>query len=194
MNLSIRYQESYSRGQLLLRTFLEVFYIGIPHVFAMIFPAIWGLILSFAAFWVILFTGRYPRTWFDYQVALMRWSLRVNARYYNLLDGYPSFGTKGHDEGIELEVPYPETLSRGKLILRTLFGWLYCYIPHVFLLFFRLVWLSIVLFLNFWVVLFTGKMPQSFHESVVAYFRWTTRLGLYASNMTDVYPPFNGRP
>lgn len=193
MKLSIRYQDSYSRGELLLRTFFGAFYIVLVHGLAMLFPMIWGAILSFAAFWVILFTGRYPRAWFDYQVGLMKWSLRVNARFYNLLDGYPAFGRAKEDEAIALDIPYPETLGRGKLILRALFAWLYCYIPHGFLLFFRLIWLGIILFLNFWIVLFTGRMPQSFHESVVAYFRWTTRLGLYASNMSDEYPPFNGK-
>jgi hypothetical protein len=193
MKLSIRYQETYSRGQLLLRTFFGAFYILIPHAFAMLFPAIWSAILSFAAFWVILFTGKYPQAWFEYQVGLMRWSLRVNARVYNLLDGYPSFGRAGDNDGIELEVPYPATLSRGKLILRALFGWLYVFIPHGFLLFFRALWLGITFFLSFWIVLFTGRMPESFHENAVGYFRWTFRLGLYVSNMTDTYPPFNGK-
>ena len=51
----------------------------------------WGSILSAIAFWVILFTGRYPKSMFEYQVQLLRWQLRLNARKYNLSDDYPPF-------------------------------------------------------------------------------------------------------
>ena len=92
MKLTIQHQESYSRGELLLRTFFGWIYIIIPHAFILLFVSLWGAILQFVAFWVILFTGRYPQSMFEFQVGLMKWNLRVSARLYNISDGYPAFG------------------------------------------------------------------------------------------------------
>ncbi|MFC2155921.1 hypothetical protein ACFLRB_05480 [Acidobacteriota bacterium] len=62
MKLTIKHQESYSRGELLLRTFFGWIYIVIPHDFALWLVGIWAGILSFLAWWVILFTGKYPQS------------------------------------------------------------------------------------------------------------------------------------
>jgi len=193
MKLTVTHQESYSRGDLLLRTFFGIFYITIPHMFLMFFASIWGAILSFIAFWVILFTGRYPQSFFEYQVKLLQWSLRVQARSQNLVDGYPAFGTSGTDTLTSLEVPYPESLSRGMLLVKAFFGGFYCAFPHLIVLLFRMMWGSILSFIAWWIVLFTGTYPKSTHDFNVGTIRWSTRLGLYLSYMSDTYPPFSGR-
>jgi hypothetical protein len=95
ITLSIRRQESYSRSELLLRTFFGVFYILIPHTIALLFVSLWGGILQFLTFWVVLFTGRYPRNWFDTQLGILNWNLRLNATLLNKADGYPAFGLSG---------------------------------------------------------------------------------------------------
>ena len=193
MKFTINYQESYSRGELLLRTFFGVFYIMLPHLFLLLFVSIWSAILTFISFWVILFTGRYPQSFYEFQVNLIRWNIRVNARLYNLSDGYPSFGINGTDEYTDVQIPYPENLSRGLQILKLLFGVIYVGIPHGFVLLFRSLWTQILAFLAWWVVLFTGKYPQSWHEFNVGTLRWSTRVNLYLSYMIDDYPPFSGR-
>lgn len=193
MKLSVKYQESYSRGELLLRSLFGVIYIVIPHFFLLIFVGIWGAILQFIAWWVILFTGRYPQSFFEFQVALMRWNIRLNARLLNLTDGYPSFGPSGTDENTSLEVEYPESLSRATLLIRTFFGVIYVLIPHGFILYFRTLWGMILTFLAFWAVLFTGKYPESWHQFNVNTLRWSTRVSLYMNAMTDTYPPFTGK-
>jgi len=193
MKFTINYQESYSRGELLLRTFFGFFYIMLPHFFLLLFVSIWSAILTFISFWVILFTGRYPQSFYEFQVNLIRWSIRVNARLYNLSDGYPSFGIKGTDEFTDVQIPYPENLSRGLQILKLLFGMIYVGIPHGFVLLFRSLWTYILTILAWWVVLFTGRYPQSWHEFNVGTLRWSTRVNLYLSYMIDDYPPFSGR-
>ena len=62
MKLSIKLQDGYSRGQLLLRTFFGWLYILIPNGFVMFFVSIWAAILMFLAWWVILFLrGNIPK-------------------------------------------------------------------------------------------------------------------------------------
>ena len=193
MNLEVKHQESYSRLELLLRSFLGVIYIEIPHLFLLFFLSIWSGILSFISWWVILFTGSYPESFFEFQVKLFRWSTRLNLRLYNLSDGYPAFGLDVEDDAFKLEIEYPETLSRGLLLLRTFFGFLYILIPHGFVLFFRGLWTLILTFLAFWVVLFTGEYPKSWFEFNIGTIRWSLRVNLYLSFMTDDYPPFSGK-
>lgn len=193
MKLSITYQERYSRGELLLRTFFGFFYMTLPHAFFLIFYGIWGAILTFISFWVILFTGRYPESFFEFQVKLIRWNVRLNARRQNLVDGYPAFFTDGTDELTSFEMPYPESISRGLTLVKAFFGIIYVALPHGFVLIFRLFWGAILSFIAWWVILFTGKYPLSTHIYNVGSIRWATRVNLYLTYMTDDYPPFSGR-
>src|SRR5690349_6186797 len=49
-----------------------------------------GIVL-FLAFFAILFTGRYPRSLFDFTTGAMRWSNRISAYLLLLTDAYPPF-------------------------------------------------------------------------------------------------------
>lgn len=193
MKLTVKHQESYSRGQLILRALFGAWYIMIPHFFLLLFLMLWGAILIFIAWWAVLFTAKYPLGFFNYQLKLRKWTLRVNARTSNMADGYPAFGLDSVDENTDIELPYPETLSRGLLILRYFFGIFYVYIPHMFLLMFRQIASSFLGFLAFWAILFTGKYPESWFNFNVGTMRWALRVDFYMSYMTDTYPPFNGK-
>jgi hypothetical protein len=193
MKLVITHQENYSRGQLLLRSFFGFIYMIFPHIIIMAFCSLWAAILGFISWWIILFTGRYPQSFFEYQVKIIRWSVRLTARMRNLVDGYPAFMPTGSDDLTSVDVVYPENLSRGTLLLRAFFGFLYVMIPHGFVLMFRGIWGAILSFIAWWAVLFTGRYPQSMHSFQVETIRWGTRVNLYMANMTDTYPPFNGR-
>lgn len=192
MKLTIQHQERYSRGELLLRTLFGWIYILIPHAFILMFVGLWGAILQFVAFWVILFTGRYPESMFEFQVGLLKWTLRLSARLYNISDGYPAFGVKSTDEYTDLTVPYPEKVSRGLTLVRLLFGIFFVYLPHGFILMFRAWFVGILVFLAWWVVLFTAKYPDFMFDWVSGQIRWQMRVNLYMMYMTDTYPPFTG--
>ena len=192
MKLTVQHQESYSRGELLLRTFFGWLYIYIPHGIVLLFVALWSVILQFVAFWVILFTGRYPQSMFEFQEGMLKWSLRLSARMYNIADGYPAFGIKSTDEHTDLVVPYPEKVNRGLVLLRLFFGIFYVYLPHGFILMFRAWFVGILIFAAWWVVLFTGKYPDFMFDWVTGQLRWQFRVSLYMMYMTDTYPPFTG--
>ena len=193
MKLTIVHQGQYSRGELLLRVLFGWLYIFLPHFFILMFLGIWSSILSFIAFFSIMFTGRYPQSFFEFQVGLTRWSIRVHARYYNLSDGYPVFGIDSREEYTDFQMAYPESLSKSTALIKLLFGWLYCTLPHTFIWLFRSFATTILCFIAFWVVLFTGEYPASWHKFNVGTIRWITRVNLYMGFMTDVYPPFSGK-
>lgn len=189
----IPHQPSYSRGQLLLRTFFGLLYIVIPHGFLLFFISIAAGFLRFISWWAVLFTAKYPKSFFDFQVQLLRWGLRVQARMLNLADGYPAFGMNASDDKTNLHIAYPDTLGRGLLLLRLFFGFIYVIIPHGFLLFFRVIATYFLVFIAWWAVLFTGEYPKGMHEFVTGTFRWAVRVQLYMMFMTDKYPPFSGK-
>ncbi len=94
---------------------------------------------------------------------------------------------------VTFKVDYPEKLSRGTLLLKVFFGWLYVGIPHGIALFFYGIGVGVVQFIAFWAILFTGKFPKGMFDFVVGYARWSNNLTAYMSFMRDEYPPFSGK-
>ncbi|MDC1221140.1 DUF4389 domain-containing protein [Salibacteraceae bacterium] len=192
MIIDIKKQDSYSRGELLLRTLFGAFYILIPHAFLLLFIGLAALVVDFLAFWVILFTGRYPESWFEFRLNFMRWNLRLNASLFNLVDGYPKLGLKNQHEGVVLDVEYPTDISRSSVALRFLFGYIYVMIPHGFILSVLMVAVLFANLIGWWAVLLTGRYPDSLFNFQVYYFRWSQRVILYMAYSTHTYPPFHG--
>jgi hypothetical protein len=191
MKYGVKHQDSYSRGELILRSMFGGLYIALPHALALIFLLIGSMFINIIAFWAILITGKFPEGMFNYQLNLQRWSLRVNSRLMNLSDGYPAFGLSAQDSNIMIEVERQESYSRLSVLGRQMFGFLYVYFPHMFCLVFLQIGVMLVRLIAFWAVLITGKYPKGMHDYMVGVMRWTFRVNLYMSFMTDKYPPFS---
>ena len=66
--------------------------LAIPHYVVLIFLGIAAIVVVIAAWFVILFTGRYPRGMFDFVQGVARWGNRVTAYAFVLVtDKYPPF-------------------------------------------------------------------------------------------------------
>ena len=90
-----------------------------------------------------------------------------------------------------LTIPYPQKLSRGKLLLKTFLGYFYVLIPHGIVLALYGIAVAVVTFIAFWVILFTGEYPKGMFDFVVGYYRWSNRVNAYVSLLRDEYPPFS---
>lgn len=99
MTLDIDYPENVSRKLTLLRFLLGGFYVGIPHGVVLFFRLIACMVLNVIAFWAILFSGKYPKGMFDFQVETLRWIVRVHAYLAHMTDEYPPFTGKPIQEG-----------------------------------------------------------------------------------------------
>ena len=193
VNLSGACPPKVSRLIMLARVFFGMIYVGIPHGFCLMFRGIATAFLSFLAFWAILFTGKYPKKFFDFNVGTTRWGIGVMSYMLFLTDVYPPFTGKESGFPITYTVDYPESLSRLMLIVRTLFGIIYVGIPHGFILYFRMIAMAVISFISFWAILFTGKFPEKMWGFILNTLKWVSRVGAYMGNMTDVYPPFTGK-
>jgi hypothetical protein len=65
--------------------------LAIPHYVVLVLLWLAFAVLSMAAFFAILFTGRYPRAIFDVVLGMNRWVLRVAAYAGLMTDQYPPF-------------------------------------------------------------------------------------------------------
>jgi hypothetical protein len=173
--------------------------LAIPHYIVLVFLWIGFVLVSVVAMFAILFTARYPRRLFTYNVGVLRWTWRVSFYAYGALgtDRYPPF-TLGdvEDYPARLDVAYPEQLSRGLALVK----WWLLAIPHYAVLSFFVGGglsrsaggglIGILVLIAAVVLLFTSRYPRTIFDLVVGMNRWVYRVAAYAGLMTDEYPPF----
>ncbi len=89
--------------------------LAIPHYIVLFFLWIAFAVVTVIAFSAIVFTGRYPRPLFGFNLGVLRWSWRVGFYTYSVLgtDRYTPFSL-GPEPGYPatLDVAYPERLSQ----------------------------------------------------------------------------------
>jgi Domain of unknown function (DUF4389) len=148
-----------------------------------------GLVVA-ATVLMLLFRQKYPRWWFDWNVALTNFSYRVTAYLSLLRDEYPS---TDEEQAVHLTIPYPnarEELNRWLPLIKWFLA-----IPHYVILFFLAIAALVCVVIAWFAILFTGQYPRGLFDFVVGVHRWGLRVVGYAFLLvTDRYPPFRLSP
>jgi hypothetical protein len=184
----------------------------IPHYIVLAFLWIAFAVVTVAAFFAILITGRYPQALFVFNLGVLRWSWRVAYYGYSALatDRYPPFTmAEVADYPAALDIAYPRQLSRGLVLVK----WWLLALPHYLVLAILVggstwtvnastggnssMWTSagggliglLVVFAGV-ALLFAVRYPRGLYDLVMGLNRWVLRVTAYAALMTDTYPPF----
>src|SRR5438552_12718998 len=139
---------------------------------------------------MLLFRQKYPRWWFDWNVALTRFGTRVAVYLALLRDEYPS---TDDEQAVHIQIPYPDAMHELNRCL-PLVKW-FLAIPHYVVLWFLSILAFFCVVIAWFAILFTGRYPRSLFDFVVGVFRWWLRVAAYAFLLTtDRYPPFSTGP
>ncbi|MDI3213937.1 DUF4389 domain-containing protein [Arthrobacter sp. AL12] len=188
---------------------LVKWFLAIPHFIVLFFLWFAFGVVTIVAWFAILFTGRYPRSLFNFNVGVIRWSWRVAFYSYGALgtDIYPPFTLERTDYPADFDVDYPEKLSRGLVLVKS---WLLA-IPHLLIVALLTgtaqtwvyrdgTWVQVgsglslfglLVFIAGVILLFTGVYSRGLFDFVMGLNRWIYRVAAYVSLMRDEYPPFH---
>jgi hypothetical protein len=190
---------------------LVKWFLAIPHFVVLFFLWFAFVVVTVIAGFAILFTGRFPRSLFDFNVGVLRWNWRVAFYAYSALgtDRYPPFTLARTDYPADFEVDYPERLSRGLVLVK----WWLLALPHLIIIgaltgtstvrwtdpqtpgiryetgtgFSLFGFLVLVAAL---ILLFSGRYQRPLFDLLLGFNRWIYRVITYAALMRDEYPPF----
>ncbi len=206
VRVTARLDEPLSRGLWLVKWLFVV-----PHLIVLAFLWAAFAVLTVVAFFAILITGCYPRSIFEFNLGVLRWSWRTAYYSYGALgtDRYPPF-TLGAapDYPATLDIAYPQHLTRGLVLVKWLLA-----LPHYVIIAFFVgggsyavysaadsdgtngSWTSggligLLVLIAGIALLFTGRYPCGLFDLLLGMHRWVLRVTAYATLMTDEYPPF----
>lgn len=188
---------------------LVKWFLAIPHCIVLFFLWFAFGIVTLVAWFAILFTGRYPRSLFDFNVGVIRWNWRVAFYAFSAIgtDVYPPFTLARTNYPADFDVDYPDRLSRGLIFVKS---WLLA-IPHLLIIGVLtgtarswelrdgrwvqegvgISLLGLLVFIAGVILLFTGQYWRGLFDLLLGLNRWIYRVIAYVSLMRDEYPPFH---
>ena len=183
LRYDVEYPEEMSRWLIFVKWLL-----AIPHFIILYLLLIATSVVTFIAFFTILFTRRYPRGLFDFVVNVNRWNANVMAYLMLFRDEYPPFSWEPGEYAVTYEVDYPEEMNRWLPLVKWLLA-----IPHIIVLLFLFIAVYFVYIIAFFAILFTKRFPRGLFDFTVGVHRWNYRVSVYTNLQRDEYPPFSLR-
>ena len=188
VRLAIEYEEPLSAGQLITnRLLLFVKWLfAIPLYIIGAFYAIAAFIVTFIAFWAILFTGRFPEGLFSFVRGYFQYIYHVFSYFPFLLTNH---FMPDERSPIRLEIDYPtEPLSRLVLVFVKLPSFLLEVVSGLAAI--GLLFLFLISIPSWFIILITGRYPRSWFALSAAMLEWNCRVSVWQNLMRDDFSLF----
>ena len=159
------------------------FILVIPQLFVLAFVGIGAFFVTIVGWFAALFTGRLPESIAKFLLGYVRWSTRVNAYVFLLVDAYPPFS-------LDPDPTYPVDVmvTTGRLNRAAVFFRIILVIPAYLLATILIYGMSGLGFITWIATLVDGKMPDSFFGATAAAIRFQARMQAYLAMLTSYYP------
>ena len=184
LTFEVQYPEELSRWLIFVKWLLVI-----PHLIVLYGLGVAANLITLIAWFVILFTKRYPPELFSFVVSINRWGANVTAYTFLLTDDYPPFSWEANEYPVTYDVEYPEGLSRWLIFVKLILA-----IPHLIVLALLFIGALIALTVAWFAILFTKRFPESLFIFLVGVLRWQYRVSAYTNLLRDEYPPFSLEP
>ena len=173
------------------RNRLTTFFRSIVVIPWAIVAALYGFVASIAvvaAWFALVFTGRYPQGIYDFVAGYVRMISRVNAFHFLATDEWPPFG--GDDASsypVRIGIPAPKAeYSRLKAGFRLIIG-----IPVLLLAYVQALIALVMAIIGWFAILFTGALSDGIFNPLRSALAYQARATAYFSLLTEDYPPFS---
>ncbi len=186
MSYPVSFEMDYVARRSRLTTFFR-WLLAIPHL---IFAAVYAIafyVVWIVAWFALLFTARWPASLYEFAAGFLRYTARLSAYLYLGVDQYPPFsGAEDDSYPVHVRIAPPlEHYSR----LKVFFRWIYA-IGAIIIRYAMGIVLSLVSLASWFVILGTGRQPESFQNAINFALTYTIRADALLFLVTETYPPF----
>lgn len=156
----------------------------IPHLVWLYLYGIGASVMYIGHWFVAIFAGKTPQSTYDFLVGYQAYSTRVSAYMLYLTNGWPPFDNHDPYE-VTLHMPAPREVVQGRLssFFRTLLA-----IPAMFVSFGYGIALYVVVFLAWFAIMVTGRMPAGFQRFGERALTYSERFSSYTYLLQRAYP------
>jgi hypothetical protein len=182
----VSFEMDYVQRRSRLTTFFR-YLLAIPHF---VFATVYGI--AFYVVWIIawfalLFTGRWPASLYEFSGRYLRYLARFSAYMYLGVDQYPPFsGADDPSYPVRVRIAPPlERYSRLKVFFRMIYA-----IGAMIIRYALGIVLALVSFVAWFVIVVTGRQPESFQNALSFALAYTIRADALLFLITETYPPF----
>lgn len=165
---------------LLIPVWIEAFFLGIAAFFILVI-----------SWFFTSFTGRYWDTAYKFFLGLMRFWTKIRLYIFGITDTYPGFSL--NTNGLfTLDIPKPEKPNMWLAIpIIGIFVRLILMIPYLIYTDVLQRGANVAMFLSWFVILFKGRLPESFYEFERDSLRVNYASNAYMVGLSDKYPSFH---
>jgi hypothetical protein len=182
----VTFKADYVEKRSRLTTFFRLI-LAIPHLIAVFFYVLAAEIVTFIAWFALLFTGRYPQGMYDFVAGALRYGTRVCGYAFLLTDEYPPFsGDPATPYPVDLNIGPPKAeYSRLKVLFRIILM-----IPVYIIAYAMQVVFEVGALLAWFAIVVLGRQPKGLQDMIVLGMSYHQRAYGYFFLLTEDWPPF----